>query len=98
MNHLLPDEQAAKSFVENTGVKRSARLLTAVSNRIQRRIVAAKIDSIYIRKSPWEVELIFNIKMGLQLLNTDTPQKARERNLARRNAKKEVRQPEFHDF
>ena len=87
---LLPNQQAAKEFVLRITTERAKRILTQISNRIQRRIETANascqwavMDNTNIRTSPLERELIARIKLGMQLTSTDTPTKARQRNLKR---------------
>ncbi|MBB1390161.1 hypothetical protein H5185_12130 [Shewanella sp. SG44-6] len=88
---LLPCEQIAKLFVINIGIQRAHRLLDLVTNRIKRRIDAGNaksfgqfLDESCIRRSPWEVDLMFNIKMGLSLTDDyNTPAAARGRILKR---------------
>jgi hypothetical protein len=96
---LLPNEQRAKDFVSRIGIERAERLLTMVCNRVERRIRMANsqvigqfFDDSCIKKYEWEVTLTYELKMGLQLLNTDTPAKARERIVARRKARKALRE------
>lgn len=71
---LHSSEQAAKDFVLRIGTKRATRLLDLVCGRIDRRIKIANLhtfgqffDTGCIRTADWERELIFTIKMGLQL-------------------------------
>lgn len=91
---LLASELAAKEFVVAIGVERAHRLLERVCNRFERR---AKLGSTfgqflttdYVKKADWEVSLVYQLKMGLKLLDTvNTPQAARERILARIEARK----------
>ena len=98
MSCLLPYEKEAKAFVLNTGLDRANKLLTAICNRIDRRITIANnqmcsgfIDNTCVRKSHWEIEMISLLKMGLQLLNTDTPDAAKQRILERIKARKAKR-------
>lgn len=96
---LLASEQVAKNLVVRIGRDRASRLLKAITRRIQRRITAANsgcvtmiFDNTNIRRQPWEVNLIFNLKMGLSLTDYEnTPEKARARNLARHQARKTQR-------
>jgi hypothetical protein len=98
MSQLLAQEQKAKLLVDNLGVDRSHRLLTAICNRIERRIRRANrmlftmfIDNSCVRKYHWEIELIGSLKLGIQMLNQDTPERAHDRILARRKKRQEVR-------
>ncbi|MCF2903086.1 hypothetical protein L1267_22205 [Pseudoalteromonas sp. OFAV1] len=96
MNNLLPSEQYALDFVLRIGRERATRLLELVTGRISRRIRVGNeksfgqfLDESCIRKAPWEVELTYQLKMGLQLSNTDTPAAAHERILKRIAERKE---------
>ena len=92
---LLPYEQRAKDFVLRIGIERATRLLELASGRIDRRVRKANEQSFgqffdwgCIKKAPWEVNLIFELKMGLGLTNTDTPAKAHQRTIAQRKAQR----------
>lgn len=94
---LLPIEQRAKEFVSSIGIPRATRLLELLCSRIERRIRIANaqcfgqfFDEGCIKKAPWEVDLIFELKMGLSLNNTDTPAAAKTRITARRKAQREA--------
>lgn len=88
---LLPNELAAKTLVIKIGNERATRLLELLTARIRRRINVGNsksfgqfLDESCVRKSQWEVDLIFNLKMGLSLTDTyNTPAAARERLLKR---------------
>ena len=99
---LLPNEQQAKDFVLKIGEARAERLLNLVGNRITRRADKgnAECPTMYfnegtVRKAQWEVDLMFNTKMGLTLTNNqDNPIAAKARIAARiaaRNAKRQER-------
>lgn len=100
---LLKSEQAAKDFVEKIGISRSARLLNLIGDRILRR--QSKPASIgqfvcdHVRIAPWERELMFNLKMGLSLLNDEnTPDAAHRRileRIAQRRARHSARTPQL---
>lgn len=91
---LLPNELKAKMFVELIGVDRAQRLLTAVTNRIERRVGKANkgmnpiFTALNIRKSPWEIDIVHKLKIGLILNCSDSPAAARKRNLERRALRK----------
>jgi hypothetical protein len=94
---LLPDEQRAKDFVSTIGYDRAARLLNLISSRIDRRIRKGNeamcvqfLDNTCVRKEKWEVALIFDLKMGLQLLNRTSfaVNDHRNRVIARRKARR----------
>lgn len=92
---LLQAEQVAYNFIASIGEQRANRLLTMVCNRIDRRIKNANkkaslaiINNTCVRTEEWETNLMHNIKLGLTLHNTDSPEKARQRNLQRRAERK----------
>ncbi|MBT0587935.1 hypothetical protein [Alteromonas oceanisediminis] len=83
---LLESEQQAYDLVSRIGINRAERVLTQLTNRIQRRIyranqevIGAFFDDGCIRKSPWEIELNYQLKLGLTLMNTDGPSQAKAR-------------------
>lgn len=92
---LLPSELAAKEFVFEIGVERATRLLERICHRIERRAKRGSsfgqfLTTDYVKKADWEVSLIFNLKMGLKLLNNvNCPYAARQKVLARIEARKE---------
>ncbi|MFT5724496.1 MAG: hypothetical protein ACI9JN_001615 [Bacteroidia bacterium] len=96
---LLTDEQRAKEFVLGINRERAYRLITAICARIERRIYKANTVSTSknfdwgnIKKSAWETDLIFKLKMGLQLTDTyNTPEAARKRILQRRAIRNKAR-------
>ena len=94
---LLDSEQGAKDFVLLIGMTRANRLLELVCSRINRRIHVANescfgqfFDDACIVKASWEVDLIYKLKLGMTLLNTDTPADARARIIARRKSQREA--------
>lgn len=99
MTTLLKSEQQAKAFVEHYGRIRVARALSAVCQRIKRRIEIANntsfgqfFDEGSIKTAEWERELIYKAKLGLMLTNTDTPALAHARIIERRRQQKEAAQ------
>ena len=96
--HLLKSEQKAVDFVKRIGVERAQRILIAIEKRISRRYNAAcdgnkvPINPEWIRRTQLEVDLTFDIKMGLTLLddyNTPFAAKARiDARLKERRAKR----------
>jgi len=99
---LLKNEQIAKDFVIKIGEKRATRLLNLVTSRIARRIRKGNeqmfgqfLTEDCVRKAPWEVNLTYNIKMGLSLTDTyNTPIAAKQRiasRIAERNARRALR-------
>jgi len=95
---LLESEVKAKSFVLKVSRERALSVLDKVCSRIQRRIERANkdmivkyIDDSCVRKADWEVELIYQLKLGLMLTDNNSAQAARERIIARRLKQKELR-------
>lgn len=96
---LLSNEQQAKDFVSMIGQLRATRLLNLVCGRIKRRADKGNAENpiMYfsesnVRKAQWEIDLEFNLKMGLSLTDDyNTPCAAKSRIMARiaaRNARK----------
>lgn len=92
---LLPDEQKASCFVMQIGLARAYRLLDKITNRIERRYkrVSEKcftqFDRGSVRLTSFEVDMIHCLKLGIQINDlSNTPAAARQRNLARRKARK----------
>lgn len=92
---LLKNEQEASEFVSKIGNARAAKILTALCNRSDRRAKAlpdcvgfhAHCYKVWL---PWEEELVYKLKLGLQINDTEnTPEAARQRNLARRKKRAE---------
>jgi hypothetical protein len=96
---LLPNEQQAKDFVLKIGQKRSERLLDLVCGRIKRRADKgnAQNPTMYftesnVRKAQWEIDMEYNLKMGLTLTDDyNTPVAAKARIAARIAARNERR-------
>lgn len=99
---LLRSEQEAKDFVDRIGTKRATRLLCAITARIKRRIdignrgaVGFRYDEYSIRVTELERTLMYQLKMGLTLLDTyNTPVAAKKRileRIAKRNEKERRR-------
>lgn len=94
---LLPGEQAAMDFVSTIGVERAQRVLNLVCARIERRArlggsFGQPLPLDYVRVAPWERTLIYNLKMGLQIINSEylSPAAAKQRllkRIAERNAR-----------
>ncbi|MBE8233142.1 MAG: hypothetical protein HAW67_05345 [Endozoicomonadaceae bacterium] len=93
---LMENEKQAIKFFDKVGKERALKLLDMVCHRIERKVRKANtggrggfyftIDTI--KRSDWETRLIYIIKLGFMLNNTDTPRAAKERNLARRAQRK----------
>ncbi len=99
MSNLLASEKAALELVRRIGDDRAQRLLSRITTRIQRRIDKANreclgqfFDSTSIAKADWEVTLDYQLKLGLNLNDNDTPEKAHQRILERRKRQREERQ------
>lgn len=99
MSNLLASEKAALELVRRIGTDRAQQLLSRITARIQRRIDKANrecfgqfFDSGSIIKADWEVNLSYQLKLGLSLNDDDTPEKAHQRILERRQRQREERQ------
>lgn len=86
---LLPNEQLAKDFVLKYSPQRCARVLDALCRRFDRRFhraaseAAVPINPEWVYTTAFEKELIHRIKLGLSLVDTDTPHQAKIRILQR---------------
>lgn len=97
---LLPLEKKAVTLVTAIGQARANRILDSLVHRFDKRCARlwsnnATITIGNVYRTPLEVELSHLLKMGLMLVDNDSPANARQRNLARiakRNAKRLTRQ------
>jgi hypothetical protein len=94
---LLPNEQKAKDLVLRVGQQRACRILNALTRRFERRYNKACDESMspvnpeWIYKTELEVNLTFDLKIGLQLTDAfNTPKAAKERIAKRLEARKAI--------
>lgn len=95
---LLPSEKEASEFVENIGLERAYRILEKLSKRFDRRYIKAcnaafsPINREWVRRTELELNLSHKLRIGITINDvSNTPAKAKERILARiqaRNAKR----------
>lgn len=92
---LLASEVKAKALVQKIGFVRATNIVNSLCARIERRIERANegmfvtfIDNSCVRKSEWETDLLYQLKLGLMLTDYDSPLKARARILERRKLRK----------
>lgn len=92
---LYPSEQAALDFVTRIGIIRANRILSLIAKRIERRATKGRFFTLdFVRREPWEVDLMHQLKIGLMLSDTDSPYAAHQRILARiaqRNAQAQAK-------
>lgn len=82
----LPSEQCAYDYVSMIGLERATRVLEALGRRFDRRFHAAcdanmvPINPEWIYRTPFEVELMHRLKIGMALVDTyNTPSAAHQR-------------------
>ncbi|MEZ8028350.1 hypothetical protein [Enterovibrio norvegicus] len=86
---LLKNEKIALELGLKYGEQRLIAVLNAIERRFHRRYVMAcnksfvSLNPNSIARTRCEIHLAHEIKLALMLIKTDSPQKARERNLAR---------------
>lgn len=96
---LLPTELFARDLVLRIGRNRALRVIDSLSRRTDRRVrhcdmsgAAFLFTSASIRRSQWEVELFYQLKLGIMLTDTDnTPEAARARITQRRAQRVSIR-------
>lgn len=79
-------EQKAIDFVNSIGLTRAYRLIDLIGNRASRRErkLPAFMGGNFNVLNEWETDLFFQLKMGVQILDTyNTPYEAKKRILQR---------------
>ncbi|WP_318515540.1 hypothetical protein [Photobacterium leiognathi] len=95
---LVGSEKKAFELVSKIGAIRATRILEAIDRRFNRRFRYASgkamITPTATNQTELEINLKYLLKLGLMLTDTDTPEKAHQRVLARiaeRNAERAKR-------